>query len=422
VAELDEDAGPLEATIVHLKREVGEKMSENSELQRSWIKAQTELVAIANANQSVSEALHDKRAKASILMSKQRRLVSQTELHNKEVSKLERGNSNLHIELSKVNQLLAEHQSRQKLLVDDNFLMEAEFVEKLKTLEGEAVGAEGQIVELKAQKERLLLDVVEAEKQIMLIEKKIALERETQAALDPEVGAAEVKRPRKGNGGECKGQDLAIALKWARAFLQVRAMQREIHRMRLRYAQLQRRQEQMITEMERAIYKRDNIEAKGKLSAAKKGAAPTHASLNKEISELKAKLSGALHDSGVAAAAVASLQGAHAAEGEKLGEAGARLSEAKAHSARLDQTINGHQVYLQSKHLSKYSRLVRTLVAAAEGVHTPPAGEEVLSEQLGESRDVARRLATLVESLSAEFVQHSPMLNLLLQPSSVEVE
>lgn len=140
--------------------------------------------------------------------------------------------------------------------------------------------------------------------------------------------------------GRAECRDLAIALKWARAFRQVRAMQREIHRMRLRYAQLQRRQEQMITEMERAIYKRDNIEAKGKLSAAKKGAAPTHASLNKEISELKAKLSGALHDSGVAAAAVASLQGAHAAEGEKLGEAGARLSEAKAHSARLDQTIN----------------------------------------------------------------------------------
>ena len=77
---------------------------------------------------------------------------------------------------------------------------------------------------------------------------KIALERETQAALDPEVGAAEV-----------------------------RAMQREIHRMRLRYAQLKKRQETMITDMERAIYKRDNIESKGKTMASKKGAPPTGA-------------------------------------------------------------------------------------------------------------------------------------------------
>ena len=70
------------------------------------------------------------------------------------------------------------------------------------------------LLKLKEEKERLLLDTSEAEKQLMLLEKKVALERETQAALDPEVGAAEV-----------------------------RAMQREIHRMRLRYAQLQRRQE-----------------------------------------------------------------------------------------------------------------------------------------------------------------------------------
>ena len=66
-----------------------------------------------------------------------------------------------------MNQLLAEHQTKQHLLVDDNFLMETEFVEKLTLMELEAVSAEGQIVELKAQKERLLLDVVEAEKQIM---------------------------------------------------------------------------------------------------------------------------------------------------------------------------------------------------------------------------------------------------------------
>ena len=41
--------------------------------------------------------------------------------------------------------------------------------------------------------ESLLLDTVEAQKQTTLLEKKISLERETQAALDPEVGAAEVR-------------------------------------------------------------------------------------------------------------------------------------------------------------------------------------------------------------------------------------
>merc|ERR1719387_1860018 len=127
-------------------------------------------------------------------------------------------------------------------------MMEQDFVTRLKELEVEALASEQQIVALKEEKESLLLDTVEAQKQTTLLEKKISLERETQAALDPEVGAAEV-----------------------------RAMQREIHRMRLRYAQLQKRQDGMIVEMERAIYKRDNIEAKGKVHASKKGAAPTAA-------------------------------------------------------------------------------------------------------------------------------------------------
>jgi len=92
VAELDEDAGPLEATIVHLKREVATKQTENAELQRVWIKAQTELVNVANSNQTVSEQLHDKRAKSSILMQKQMRLETQFETQGKEVKELERGN------------------------------------------------------------------------------------------------------------------------------------------------------------------------------------------------------------------------------------------------------------------------------------------------------------------------------------------
>ena len=113
----------------------------------------------------------------------------------------------------------------------------------------------------------MLVDTTEAQKQAALLEKKIALERETQKALDPEVGAAEV-----------------------------RAMQREIHRMRLRYAQLQKRQELMIQDMERAIYKRDNIEAKGKTMAGKKGAPPTSAALAKQLAELTKKLKLTTHD------------------------------------------------------------------------------------------------------------------------------
>ena len=54
-AELDEDAGPLEATIVHLKKEIGATQTECAELQRAWIRQQTELVTVQKNRTKVTE-------------------------------------------------------------------------------------------------------------------------------------------------------------------------------------------------------------------------------------------------------------------------------------------------------------------------------------------------------------------------------
>ncbi len=49
------------------------------------------------------------------------------------------------------------------------------------------MGLESQVATLKEDKAKLLEDILEAERQVLMWEKKIALERETQAALDPTV-------------------------------------------------------------------------------------------------------------------------------------------------------------------------------------------------------------------------------------------
>lgn len=64
----------------------------------------------------------------------------------------------------------------------------------------------------------------------MLWEKKIQLAKETQAALDPNIGASEITE-----------------------------MQAEIHRMKLRYQSMLKLQEKMICDMERAVEKREVI-------------------------------------------------------------------------------------------------------------------------------------------------------------------
>ena len=383
VAELDEDAGPLEATIVHLKKEIRQKTVECNELQRAWITQQTDLVTLQNRNQSVGEKCHDHRAKLSILAQKQARVNAQYERANNALKELERGTAGMHHDLSKINGLIAEHADKQQTLADDNFIMEHDFVFRLKELEAEAVGMEQQIVALKEQKEGLLLDVVEAEKQHMLIEKKIALERETQAALDPEVGAAEV-----------------------------RAMEREIHRMRLRYSQLQRRQEQMIGEMERAIYKRDNIEAKGKVLSGKKDAPPTQAVLAKQVAELSKKLQLTTHDANLTQLNVLKLQDTQAVTG---GEVEARANELR----KLSDDVMAAEASLSAKQRVDRVRTVQQftqtklalrLQNVAQGAPPPALPTEVLKLRIAEAEDTLAKLLSVVEGLSQDYPQHAQVL------------
>jgi hypothetical protein len=121
---------------------------------------------------------------------------------------------------------------------------------------------EAQIKVLKGQKKALLQDIIECERQILLWEKKIQLEKETQETLDPSVGMSE-------------GQ----------------AMEREIHRMRLRYEAIKRDQDRMVSEMERAVMKREVIAQKYKKNGNKKThgapAAMTTADLKKKRSQIR---------------------------------------------------------------------------------------------------------------------------------------
>merc|ERR1719218_310716 len=134
-----------------------------------------------------------------------------------------------------MNGLIAQANQQEESLDSLNRRTEEEFQNRLVALEGECINIEQAVDGVKAEKEQLLVDISESEKQIMLIERKIQLAKETIEALDPNVGRAENTK-----------------------------MKQEIHRMELRYVQLKKKQEDMIKEMEDAIYRKEQIKNKGK--------------------------------------------------------------------------------------------------------------------------------------------------------------
>merc|ERR1711904_520262 len=164
-------------------------------------------------------------------------------------------------DMDRMNDMLVKHSKKTSELENQNENIEGEFIVKLKEIEGACVSMEQNIEKVKEEKEQAQADLIEAERQVMLWERHIILEKEMQEALDPAIGQVEST-----------------------------AMQKEIHRMELRHDQLKRRQEQMIMEMERAIHKRDAISLKYEPKAKKNKQASTAADLKRQIQSLKNNL------------------------------------------------------------------------------------------------------------------------------------
>lgn len=251
--------GPLEATIKNLGRETAALQQQNRELERHWLRLQTDLVKVVSDMQEEEAKVHELSSTETIMLQKRKRLDNKIASQQVEIKTLDKQVRHLHNDMHKLNELIAEHKGKHEELANTNAVLQADFVAELKELEAKSVETEAQIEKAKMEKQALLDQVMESERQIKLWEKKIQLEKETQQALDPTVGQGEVK-----------------------------AMEKEIHRMRLRHDNLIREQERMIKEMETAILKRETIANRKK--GADKGGAKTPASMKKGSNEAIAEL------------------------------------------------------------------------------------------------------------------------------------
>ena len=70
-------AGPLEATINNLSREITHKNDEGRTLQRRWVQWQSELVALQADNNRLGEAVLRLKCKHTVAAQKRKRLAQQ---------------------------------------------------------------------------------------------------------------------------------------------------------------------------------------------------------------------------------------------------------------------------------------------------------------------------------------------------------
>ena len=237
----EENLGPLEATIKHIQKETIRMDGDNREMEKRWLRTQTELVAVSDETVKQQNLKSQIGSQEAILEQKRMRVDRNIGLSQKDISSIKKGIHGLHLDMSRLNELIHSNTGLHQKLANENYALETEFVEELKEMEQESVKMESEIKILKDQKKELLQDIIESERQLLLWEKKIQLEKETQETLDPSVGVSEGA-----------------------------AMEREIHRMRLRYEAIKRDQDRMVNEMERAVMKREVIAQKYKKNPSAK--------------------------------------------------------------------------------------------------------------------------------------------------------
>jgi len=234
---------------------------ECSDMQKDWIQKQTQLLSISTETDRLKTNLNENQNKKIVLEQKKLRIEGQLEAHKKEIRELGNSMKHLRFDMDRMNSSIVKNSTKSLELANSNQMMETEFVAKLKEIESRCLDMERQVEQTKEDKAAMNQDILESERQVLLWERKITLEKEMQQALDPNIGQSDSA-----------------------------AMRKEIHRMELRLDQLKRRQEQMIVEMERAIHKRDAIALKLEPKAKKSKSAASAANIKRQLQSLRNNL------------------------------------------------------------------------------------------------------------------------------------
>jgi len=254
-------AGPQEAKLKGMRAEITKLTKECADMQKDWITKQTQLLGISTETDRLRSIVNDQKNRKMVLEQKKVRIEGQLKGQRKEIKELENSMKHLRFDMDRMNSGLVTNDTKAASISNQNQMLEIDFVKKLKEIEGKCLDMERNIEHVKDEKNNMTAEILEAERQVLLWERKITLEKEMQEALDPNVGSADSS-----------------------------AMKKEIHRMELRLDQLKRRQEQMIIEMERAIHKRDAIALKYEPKAKQSKKAGNSANIQRQVQSLRNNL------------------------------------------------------------------------------------------------------------------------------------
>jgi len=344
------------------------------------MKHQTELVQV-NIESSEQQELNDNlKSEVAILFQQRIRLDNSIAAQDKEMQTLQRNISNLRGEMQRFNTLIAQAKEQETELGSANLRLETEFKNRLVALEKECVAMETDIDVVRAEKNTCIQDIKETEQQIIQLERKIQLAKETIEALDPNVGRAENTK-----------------------------MKQEIHRMELRYVQLKKKQEDMIKEMEDAIYRKEQIKNKGKTKI--KHAGGSAGTLKQELAGLDRKIQESSQNLDQYNESIQQYQEAY---NERLLQDQNLTEDITVMKTKIQELQEGYEHKVETKK-AMLEKIMRNQKASKhlskvvkEDVPEPTASAEGLQQQLAQAQEQSQKMTEILQTIDNQV----PDLNL----------
>ncbi len=230
----NDDEGEFEIAINKLQKKIKNLRKEIRIKESDWLMKKQNLIKKENILNDLTEELIDKRSKKLTLDRKKMKLNEKYNIHEKEIKEIEYSIKQLRDnEMNKFTKLYEKNININENLEKQIFDINIKFKEKLTNLENESVKLEMEIEVMNEEKVDLLSQIIEAERQISLWEKKIELQDQLQKIIKPENGKKEIDE-----------------------------MKNYINKQKLIYSKLVNEQENIIKNMEKNIQRRDFLKVK----------------------------------------------------------------------------------------------------------------------------------------------------------------
>ncbi|XP_029999610.1 coiled-coil domain-containing protein 40 [Sphaeramia orbicularis] len=261
VAATGRDLSPMQIKADAIKAQLEELEANIKSDQQLWSKRQGTLVGLTQEIAVNRRDILKLQAEHTHMQQGKIRIDGIINVENREDTELEKNMRILKGDLLNLNTLLSKNKQLSLAMEQGNALMESEFIHRHKEAERESIEMQMKLEKTEKEKERLLNSLVEAEKQIMLWEKKIQLMKETISAVNSDFGQKDLQ-----------------------------TMKAEIHRMKLRLNQLMKHRERLLRESEATVVRMEKIELRREAMIRNPHKQTTKGELNRIIRGLQRRI------------------------------------------------------------------------------------------------------------------------------------